>query len=76
MHLKVEAETVEKYKSWGIDLEKASGHKHRLLPAPATFLVGTDGMIQFQYINPDYKIRLAPSILMAAAQDYLKRKGK
>ena len=73
---KVEDETVEKYKNWGIDLEKASGHKHHLLPAPATFLVGTDGVIQFQYVNPDYKIRLAPSILMAAAQDYLKRKGK
>ena len=73
---KVEAEMVEKYKNWGIDLEKASGQKHHLLPAPATFLVGTDGVIQFQYVNPDYKIRLAPSILMAAAQDYLKRKGK
>lgn len=73
---KVDEQTVEKYKQWNIDLEKTSGHKHHLLPAPATFLVGTDGVIQFQYVNPDYKIRLAPSILMAAAKDYLKRKGQ
>jgi len=70
---KVPAETVEKYKQWNIDLEKASGHDHHLLPAPATFLVGKNGIIQFQYVNPDYKIRLAPEILLAAAKDYLKR---
>lgn len=70
---KVKPDTVEKYKQWGIDLEKASGFDHHLLPAPATFLVGKDGIIQFQYVNPDYKIRLAPSILQTVANDYLKR---
>ena len=70
---KVEDALVEKYKQWNIDLEAASGHDHHLLPAPAVFLVGTDGVIQFQYVNPDYKIRLAPAILLAAAKDYLKR---
>jgi peroxiredoxin len=70
---KVPAETVKKYQQWGIDLEQASGHDHHLLPAPATFLVGQDGVIQFQYVNPDYKIRLAPDILLSAAKDYLKR---
>ncbi len=70
---KVEPETVEKYKEWGIDLEKASGYDHHLLPAPATFVVGKDGIIQFQYVNPDYKIRLAPNILQSVAIDYLKR---
>ncbi len=70
---KVGDETAEKYKKWGIDLAKASGHDHHLLPAPAVFLVGKNGVIQFQYVNPDYKIRLAPSILHAVATDYLKR---
>jgi len=73
---KVPPQTVEKYKDWGIDLEQASGHDHHLLPAPATFLVGKNGVIQFQYVNPDYKIRLAPEILLAAAKDYLKRSGQ
>jgi len=70
---KVDDITVEKYKKWNIDLEKASGFDHHLLPAPATFLVGKDGIIQFQYVNPDYKIRLAPEILHIVAKDYLKR---
>lgn len=70
---KVDDATVEKYKQWNIDLAKASGYDHHLLPAPAVFLVGKDGVIQFQYVNPDYKIRLAPSILFAVATDYLKR---
>ncbi|VAW45222.1 hypothetical protein MNBD_GAMMA02-685 [hydrothermal vent metagenome] len=70
---KVDDETAEKYKKWGIDLAKASGYNHHLLPAPAVFLVGKNGVIQFQYVNPDYKIRLAPSILHAVAADYLKR---
>lgn len=70
---KVDDQTVEKYKKWGLDLEKASGHDHHLLPAPAVFVVGKDGVIQFQYVNPDYKIRLAPGILQSVAIDYLKR---
>lgn len=70
---KVDDETVEKYKKWNIDLEKASGYDHHLLPAPAVFVVGKNGVIQFQYVNPDYKIRLAPEILHIVAKDYLKR---
>ncbi len=70
---KVDDETVEKYKKWNIDLEKTSGYDHHLLPAPATFVVGKNGIIQFQYVNPDYKIRLAPSILQVVTKDYLKR---
>lgn len=63
-------EMVEKYKTYNIDLEKASGETHHVLPAPATYIIGTDGVINFAYINPDYKVRLAPSILLAAAEAY------
>ena len=37
----------------GIDLEAASGEKHHLLPVPAVFLVASNGVIQFEYVNPD-----------------------
>ena len=63
-------ELVERYKEWDIDLEVASGETHHVLPAPATFIIGTDGIIQFQYTNPDYKVRLHPSVLLAAATAY------
>jgi peroxiredoxin len=69
---KVDDETVAKYKKWNIDLVRASGEKHHWLPAPSVFLVGTDGMIQFQYTNPNYKVRLDPYVLIAAAKSYVK----
>jgi peroxiredoxin len=65
---KVDDATVEKYKKWNIDLEKSSGHTHHLLPVPALFLVSKEGVIQFMYANPDYRVRLAPEILLAAAK--------
>jgi peroxiredoxin len=63
-------EMVEKYKTYNIDLEMASGETHHVLPAPATYLIGADGIINFGYVNPDYKVRLAPSVLLAAAEAY------
>jgi peroxiredoxin len=60
----------ERYLGFGIDLEKASGENHHVLPAPATYIIGTDGIINFAYINPDYKVRLHPDVLLAAARAY------
>lgn len=73
---KLDDETVKKYKVWNIDLEKASGFDHHYLPAPSTYVVGKNGVIYFQYTNPDYKVRLDPELLVAAASSYLKTKGK
>jgi peroxiredoxin len=52
----------------GIDLEEVSGETHHILPVPSTFIIGTDGTIHFQYTNTDYKVRLAPDVLTAAAR--------
>ena len=66
---KVEEQLVSLYKNdYGIDLEAASGETHHILPVPAVFLTGADGKISFSYANPDYKVRLSPSILLAAAK--------
>lgn len=68
---RVPDELVEKYRGWGIDLEGAAGETHHVLPAPSTYLIGTDGVIRFQYTNPDYTVRLHPDVLLAAARAYL-----
>ncbi len=73
---KLDDKLVIKYKLWNIDLEKASGYDHHYLPVPATYIVGKKGIIQFQYTNPDYKVRLDPELLVAAAKSYKKTKGK
>jgi peroxiredoxin len=62
---------VARYLENGIDLEEASGEDHHVLPAPSTFLIGEDGIIRFQYTNPDYTVRLHPDVLLAAARAHV-----
>ena len=69
---KVSDELIEKYKGYNIDLEASSGMTHHLLPVPSVFILGTDGVIRFEYVNPNYKIRLDPDVLLAAAVSALK----
>ena len=68
--------TVAKYKNeYKIDVEADSGHTHHLLPVPAVFIVGKDGLINFSYVNPDYKVRLEGGVLLDAAKESLKKSG-
>ncbi len=65
---RVDDETYIKYQGYGIDLEKASGQTHRLLPVPGVYLVDADGTLQFSYVHPDYKVRLPEGVILAAAE--------
>ena len=65
---RVDDDTLKVYKNYGIDLEESSGEQHHQLPVPSVFLVGKSGRIEFQYVNPDYKVRLDPDVLLAAAK--------
>lgn len=67
---RVDDELNKRYLTYNIDLEKASGETHHVLPAPATYIIGSDGTINFAYVNPDYKVRLHPDVLLAAAKAY------
>jgi len=64
---------VEKYTEYGIDLDAASGQSHHVLPVPAVFVVGTDGVVRFQYVNPDHRVRLDADVLLAAAKAQMAR---
>lgn len=76
---KVDDVTFEKYKGYNIDLEKASGEKHHLLPVPSVFIADAEGKLQFSYVNPDYKARIPETVILEAAKviaekkQYLKR---
>lgn len=65
---KVDDKTHEMLLGYNIDLEKASGEKHRILPVPAAIVVGKDSVVDFIYFSPDYKVRVAPDVLVAAAK--------
>ena len=61
----------EKYRGYGIPIEE-----HRQLPVPSVFIISTDGVIQFEYVNPDYRVRLEPDVILAAAKAVIKQMKK
>lgn len=70
---RLDDKTVEKYKQYDIDLERSSGEKHHGLPVPSVFIIDAQGIVQFSYINPDYKARVPSSVVLAAAQAIAKQ---
>jgi peroxiredoxin len=64
----LDMETRKKYAEYGIDLEKASGESHHVLPVPSVFVVDAAGKIQFHYINPDYRVRVPAQLVQAAVE--------
>lgn len=48
--------------------KNAAGEKRLVLPAPAIYVVDANGLVHFQYVNPNYKTRLAPELLLHAAK--------
>ncbi|QDS86013.1 Thiol-disulfide oxidoreductase ResA [Rosistilla ulvae] len=64
----VDAPTLERYKGFGIDLEKASGYKHHALPIPAVYIVDKSGRIVFAHSDPNYRERLDTGKIVAALQ--------
>ena len=48
--------------------KNAAGDLRLVLPAPAVYVVDAKGLVQFQYVNPNYKTRLAPELLLHAAK--------
>ena len=65
---KVDDATVEKYKTYRIDLDAASGRSDHILPHPSVFVVSTNGVIRFAHVNPDYKTRLEPAKILEAVR--------
>lgn len=65
---KLDKATIEKYDKYGIDLVDASGEEHYSLPVPAVFVIRTDGIITFEYANPDYKLRLEANTLLSVVK--------
>jgi peroxiredoxin len=56
----IDEDTIEKYKKYGIDFDKANGTNGANLPVPATYIISKDGKIKYAFFNPDYRQR--PSV--------------
>ena len=66
---KVSNSTIERRNMKGDDIENSSMTLLGTLPVPAIFAIGTDGVISFAYVNPDYKVRLPADDVLQAAKD-------
>lgn len=52
--------------SSGWDPAVSQGTENWVLPIPATFIVGTDGIIAARFVDPDYRMRMAIEDMIAA----------
>lgn len=52
----------------GAKLTTLEGSEKVVLPVPAAYIVDSTGLVQFQYVNPNYKVRVSPQLLYYAAK--------
>ncbi|WP_397452979.1 peroxiredoxin-like family protein [Pseudomonas sp. NA-150] len=57
---------VELYKGFGNDLPAFNNNPEWVLPMPARFVIGQDGVITYAEVNADYTLRPDPSELLPA----------
>jgi len=62
---KMEALYKEKFGVPYVDIE---GETRVSLPVPAVYIIDTTGLIHFQYVNPNHKLRLDEKLLLTAAE--------
>jgi len=48
--------------------KNAQGISRLILPAPAIYLIDEKGLVQFNYVNPNFKVRLHEELLLKAAE--------
>ncbi len=54
------------YQQWGINLPTANGDTTWQLPAPATYVIDTEGLIRACYVEKDYSQRMEPVAIIEA----------
>ena len=54
------------YHEAGTDLARFQGNLGKMLPVPATFVVGADGLIKARYVDPDFRRRMAVEDILAS----------
>ena len=67
----LDAATLAKMKTYGIDLEAMQGTARHELPVPSVFIVDRSGVVRFRHYDPDYTVRLDAVHVLAAAKSSL-----
>lgn len=61
--------TINRRLDKGQDIEDSSMLQHGVLPVPAVYAIDTDGVIQFDFVEADYKVRLPSDELLAVSKE-------
>lgn len=56
-------------RSLGMLSEYSDGQNTGFLPVPSVFVVNPDGIIAFEYINPNYRVRISAKLLLAVLEN-------
>lgn len=52
----------------GANLVTLSGEDKVVLPVPSAYVFDTSGLVHFQYVNPNFRVRVSPLLLFYAAK--------
>jgi peroxiredoxin len=64
LRIALPADLIEVYRQFGNDLPRINDDPAWVLPMPARYVIGTDGVIAYAEVNPDYTRRPDPSDLL------------
>lgn len=70
--MEIDAETVEQYKQYGIDLNVWSKRDHHTIAYSSAFLIDTKGKVLWSQATLDYKTRPSPAQLLGVIDKTLK----
>ena len=51
-----------------LDLVQINNGNGLILPIPATFVIGKDGLVKWSYVNVDYRTRSEPDDIIKALE--------
>jgi peroxiredoxin len=65
---KASERTIKRRLDKGQDIEGSSMLSHGVLPVPAVYAIDTSGTIRFDFVEPNFKVRLPSEELLAVAK--------
>ncbi|MBY6188299.1 AhpC/TSA family protein [Marinobacter hydrocarbonoclasticus] len=60
--------TASRYQGKMGDRLKVDEQQRVILPVPAAYLLDAEGRVQFSYVNPNFRVRVHPQLLLTAAR--------
>lgn len=52
----------------GLDLATIFGNSGRILPVTATYVIDTDGIVRFAFVDVDFRVRADPAVVIAVVE--------